>query len=131
MEENLPDYRKKQQLLYEEHTKANELIAYGDKFLEAGRIPDALEFYQRANHIGGLETIRTQATQSGDALLFMQASKALNRVPTPDEWLTIGQAAWKAKKYSFALLAYANGGHEKLLQETEEILKTEGNAINT
>ena len=121
----LPDYRKKQLLLYTEQKTAGDLIAYGARYLEAGRIPDALEFYQKADYTAGLEAIRNTAQQTGDVMLFMQASKALGRTPSPEEWLAVGQAAWKAKKYSFALLAFEKGGHDQLLQETEEIVKKE------
>ncbi len=124
--DHLPDYRKKQQLLYKGEETSSSLIAYGDKYLEAGMISDALEFYQQANHRAGLEKISIKAREEGDVMLFMQASKALDRLPTPDDWLALGQAAWKVKKYSFALLAFDKGGHEKLLQETEEIIKIEG-----
>ena len=121
----LPDYRKKQLLLYTEHKSVGELIAYGDGYLEAGRIADALEFYQKANHTAGLEAIRDRSQRMGDVMLFMQASKVLGQAPSPEDWLAVGQAAWKVKKYSFALLAFEKGGHDKLLQETEEIVRRE------
>jgi len=127
----LPDYRKKQQLLYEEKKTAGELIVYGDSFLEAGRISDAIEFYQKANHTAGLEKIIVTAQEMGDVMLFLQASRALNRPASPEEWLAIGQAAKALKKYSFALLVFEKGGHEQLLQETKELAKMEGNAILT
>ncbi|MDP2268494.1 MAG: hypothetical protein Q8K46_04920, partial [Deltaproteobacteria bacterium] len=125
------DYRKKQQLLYAEKRTAGELIVYGDRFLEAGKISDAIEFYQKASHTVGLEKISATAQQMGDAMLFLQAARALSRTPSPEEWLAIGQAATALKKYSFALLAFEKGGHEQLIQETREIAKTEGNAIVT
>ena len=121
----LPDYQKKQLLLYTGQKTVAELIAHGARYLEAGRISDALEFYQKADHRAGLEEIRNTAQQMGDVMLFMQASKALGRAPSPEEWLAVGQAAWNTKKYSFALLAFEKGGHDKLLQETEEIVRRE------
>ena len=127
----LPDYRKKQQLLYEEKRTVDELIVYGDRFLEAGKISDAIEFYQKASHTAGLEKISVTAQQMGDIMLFLQASRALNRPTSPEEWLTIGQAAKALKKYSFALLVFEKSGHEQLLQETKELAKMEGNAILT
>lgn len=125
-EDILPDYRKKQLLLYAEKRTAGELAVYGDRFLEAGKISDAIEFYQKARHTAGLEKIGATAQQMGDVMLFLQASRALNKTPSPGEWLAIGQTARALKKYSFALLAFEKGGHEQLLQETREIVKTEG-----
>jgi hypothetical protein len=130
-EDILPDYRKKQLLLYAEKRTAGELTAYGDRFLEAGKISDAIEFYQKARHTAGLEKISAAAQQMGDVMLFLQASRALSKTPSPVEWLAIGQAAKALKKYSFALLAFEKGGHEQLIQETREIAKTEGNTIVT
>ncbi len=121
----LPDYRKKQQLLYEGEATSSSLIAYGDKYWEAEMISDALEFYQRANDSASLEKVKTKARETGDVMLFMQACKALDHLPTPDDWFIVGEAARKAKKYSFALLAFEKGGHEKLLQETEGIIRKE------
>lgn len=127
----LPDYRQKQQLLYEGKRTTAELIDYGDRFLEAGRISDAIEFYQKAGNKAGLEKIIVTAQQMGDVMLFLQASKALNRPASPEEWLALGQAAKGLKKYSFAQLVFEKGGHDQLLQETKELAKTEGNAIFT
>lgn len=127
----LPDYRQKQQLLYEGKRNSTELIDYGDRFLEAGKISDAIEFYQKAGHRAGLEQIIATAQQTGDLMLFLQASKALNRPTAPEEWLALGQAAKALKKYSFALLVFEKGGHDQLLQETKELIKKEGNAIFT
>jgi len=130
-EDILPDYRKKQLLLYAEKRTNGELIAAGDRFLEAGKISDAIEFYQKACHTAGLEKISAAARQMGDVMLLLQASKALSTIPSPEEWQAIGQAAKSLRKYSFALLAFEKGGHEQLLQETREIVKAEGNAIVT
>ena len=125
----LPDYRKKQMLLYEGKRTPGELIAYGDRLLKAGRISDAIEFYHKSGHRTGLEKIIVSAQEMGDALLFLQASRALDRPTAPEEWLAIGQTAKKLKKYSFALLVFEKGGHEQLLQETREIVKTEAKAL--
>jgi hypothetical protein len=127
----LPDYRQKQQLLYEGKRSTAELIDYGNRFLEAGRISDTIEFYQKADHKAGLEQIIVATQQMGDVMLFLQAAKALNRPASPEEWLAIGLAAKALKKYSFALLVFEKGGHDQLLQETKELAKTEGNAIFT
>lgn len=121
----LPDYRRKQQLLYEEQRKPAELITYGEKYLAAGRIADAIEFYQVAKNIDGLEKIRVDAREKGDVMLFQQASKALNLSPAVQDWLTVGQAARARQKYSFALLAFEKGGDETLLQETRTIIQRE------
>jgi tetratricopeptide (TPR) repeat protein len=130
-EDILPDYRKKQLLLYAEKRTGGELTAYGDRFLAAGKMSDAIEFYQKASHTAGLEKISAAAQQMGDVMLFLQASRALGKTCSPEEWLAIGQAAKTLKKYSFALLAFEKGGHEQFIQETREIAKTEGNAIVT
>ncbi len=121
----LPDYRKKQQLLYTEKRTERELIAYGDNFRAAGRMADALEFYQMARHTVGLEDIRNAALGMGDVMLFQQASRALNRLPAPEEWRAVGAEAKEKKKYFFALQAFEKAGDDKLLEETRTIIQRE------
>lgn len=124
---NLPDYKKKQQLLYTEQRSINELIAYGDAFLKEARISDAIEFYQKAHHEAGLKTIKETAIKIGDTMLLSQACKALDQAPSDEDWKLIGNNARELKKYRFAMHAFEQSGHDDLLQEIKKIVKAEGN----
>ena len=117
----MPDYREKQKILYIDRRSAEELIVHGDRSLEANRIFDALEFYQRAKHRPGLEKMLEMAVSTGDAMLFEQAVRALHREYTAEEWNRLGQRAFALKKYTFARQAFEQAGDNAMLEEIRKI----------
>ena len=119
----LPDYRLKQKLLYVDKVDFNVLKNYGDMFLEEGRLPDALEFYQKANNANGLQKIKDIAIKSGDVMLFQQAAKALNLELKPADWENIGQKAIELKKYFFARHALEKSNNEEMLNSLKKIMQ--------
>ena len=126
----LPDYQKKQRLLYAEQRSERELIDYGEGFLKEGKLSDAIEFYQKAQYRAGLEAIKEKAKQMGDVMALLQAGRALNQPLSEDDWRLTGNRARELKKYRFALYAYEKSGNEDLLQEVREISKAEGNEVH-
>lgn len=120
----LPDYREKQHILYIARKPAKDLIAYGDFCMEANRIFDAIEFYQKADHEPGLEKIKDFAIQNGDAMIFQQVMKALNRTTDTGDWDHIGRLALDKKKYTFAQAAFEKSGNTAMLDHIKEILKS-------
>ena len=88
----LPNYQEKQHILYIKHHPDKDLIAYGDAFLEEGKISDAIDFYQKANYVQGLEKIKGMAELSGDVMLLQQVLKPLKQTITEETWNAIGQA---------------------------------------
>ncbi|MBN1380367.1 MAG: hypothetical protein JXA41_01705 [Deltaproteobacteria bacterium] len=120
----LPDYREKQRILYITKKPATALIAYGDLCLEANRIFDAIEFYQKAGHNPGLEKIKDFAQQNGDMMIFQQATKALKQETSNSDWDEIGRQAIQKKKYTFARSAFEKSGNTAMLDQINEILKS-------
>lgn len=118
----LPDYWKKQQLLYTDRSSDGEIIACGNCYLEANRIADAAECYQRANYRAGLEKVRDMAEAAGDVMLYQQALKALNQIATPDDWDRIGKQAFALKKYTFSLHAFEKSENGVMIGEIRKIL---------
>jgi len=57
MKTGLPDYQEKQKILCIKKSSGEVLIDYGDTFISANRIFDALEFYKKAEHRSGLSKI--------------------------------------------------------------------------
>jgi hypothetical protein len=121
----LPDYRLKQKILYIDNTNADVLINYGNLFLEAGVISDALDFYQKAKHNEGLQRIKDIALESGDVFIFQRAAKALNLELKPSDWENIGQKAIELKKYFFAQHALGKANNEDLLNSLKNTMKAE------
>jgi len=121
MKNQLPDYREKQKILYIDARSADELTAYGDRYLAANRIFDALEFYQKAKHRPGLEKMRETAIATGDVMLFEQAAKALHGEDTTEEWPRIGRQALALGKHAFARHAFERTGDNAMLEEIKRI----------
>lgn len=120
----LPDYKDKQHILYITPKPAKDLIAIGDRYLEANRVADALDFYQKAQHTLGLEKVKDIAQTEGDVMTYQQVMKALNRTIATGDWKDIGRRALDKKKYAFALTAFEKSGDAAMLDQIREILKS-------
>lgn len=111
----LPDYRTKQKILHVNRASTDTLASYGDLYLAAGALADALEFYAKAANSAGLQKIKDLALQSGDVFLFTGAAKALNSHPGNAEWENIAQKAAKLGKYAFSRHALEKANNAELL----------------
>ena len=118
----LPDYKEKQKTLYRDNTPQTALIAYGDKYLEAERISDAIDFYQKANHTEGLEKIREMVVADGDVMDFQHTLKALNVDASGEEWNRIGERALELKKYAFATHAFEKGENDSMVEKIKDLM---------
>ncbi len=125
MSKKLPNYQEKQHILYIKHHSEKDLIAYGDAFLEEGKISDAIDFYQKANYIAGLEKIKGMAELSGDVMLLQQVLKPLRQAIPEETWEAIGQRALEFKKYLFAFYAFEKGNNNTMVGRIKEIIKSE------
>jgi hypothetical protein len=121
----LPDYREKQKILYIDQHHDKDLVSYGDSYLEAGRISDATDFYQKANHIPGLEKIKEMAQATGDIMAFQYVVKALKQNTDDDDWNTIGQRALELKKFTFAFHAFQKSNNTIKIEEIKNMIVTE------
>jgi hypothetical protein len=124
MSKILPNYQEKQRILYIDHKSVRDLIAYGDAFLEAGKMFDAIEFYQRVNYSEGMEKIKGMAEHSGDVMLFQQVLKPLKQHVSDDTWNAIGTRAFDLKKYSFALHAFEKSNNSTMAEKIKKIMMT-------
>lgn len=121
----LPDYRLKQKILYIDKTDAEILKNYGNTFLDAGFISDAIDFYNKANYFDGLEKIKALAFETGDVMFFQRVMKALNTEPSQADWEMIGQKAISLKKYLFAKHALEKAGKPEILNSLLKIMEAE------
>jgi tetratricopeptide (TPR) repeat protein len=127
MSKILLNYQEKQRILYIDHRPERDLIAYGDAFLEAGKISDAIEFYQKANNITGLEKIKGMAEDSGDVMLFQQVLKPLKQHVSDEEWNAMGRRAFELEKYSFALHAFEKSNNSTMAEQIKKIMMSKEN----
>jgi hypothetical protein len=125
MSKKLPNYQEKQHILYVKQHQDKDLIAYGDAFLEEGKISDAIDFYHKANYVQGLEKIKGMAELSGDVMLLQQVLKPLKQTIPEETWTAIGERALEFKKYLFALYAFEKGNDSSMVGRVREIIKAE------
>ncbi|MBP7341673.1 MAG: hypothetical protein PHG54_11050 [Smithellaceae bacterium] len=121
----LPDYRLKQKLLYIDKTSPATLISYGDMYLKAGALSDALDFYARAAHRAGLEKIKALALEQGDAFLFQGAAKALGISLAAADWEAVAGRAADLGKYFFARRALEKTNSTELIEALAAKMKAE------
>jgi hypothetical protein len=121
----LPDYRLKKKILYIDKTSPEALISYGDLYLEAGALSDALDFYARASHTAGIEKIRERALESGDVFLFQGAVRAQGPELRNTDWENIVQTAVRLKKFSFAGQALKKIENAERVNALETMIKAE------
>jgi hypothetical protein len=121
----LPDYRLKQKILYIDKTSAESLVSYGDLYLAAGALSDALDFYAKASYQAGVQKIIDLALTSGDAFLFQGAAKALGIQLRDADWEDIARKATELKKYLFARYALEKTNNAELLNALATKMKAE------
>ncbi len=73
-----PSFLKKKEILFSAKTPREDLILWGDRFMEETRLHDALAFYRQAGHLVGVARIRETAIQRGDFFLFREALDGLD-----------------------------------------------------
>jgi len=121
----LPDYRLKQKILYIDKTSAATLARYGDLYLEAGALSDALDFYAKAGHQAGMQKIKDLVQASGDTFLFQHTAKALALDLRDADWEAIARKATELKKYLFARYAAEKANNAELLNALATKMKAE------
>jgi tetratricopeptide (TPR) repeat protein len=121
----LPDYREKQRILYINKRFDKDLIALGDRYLEAGRLSDAADFYQKANYLSGLGKIKEMAEAAGDIMIYHHVLKAIKQNVADDDWSRIGQRALEVKKYTFALHAFNKSNNSDKIDQVRKMMISE------
>lgn len=120
---DLLDPLEKREVLYSEETPREELIAWGEAFLEAGHRMDALDFFTQARSEEKLRDFARQAREQGDTFVFDRCALALGRKVEREEWLALAERARSGGKEAFAALAEIRAGtrhHEGDLLEQDE-----------
>jgi hypothetical protein len=126
----IPNTLKKGVILYGDSKKdpasPSELIAYGNKYIEGGRIQDALECYHRAGHTEGIEKIVGEAVSAGDFFLYRTGMGFLGRELDKKDLNTLAKNADAGGKLAFARDAYEATGDDKVKKEIEKKIESLG-----
>ena len=120
----LPDSFKKRKLLFDSKSTPEQLISFGERYLQADRLCEASEFFRKASYKEGLDHLKGLAQQKGDSFLY----ESVTRQAAQDEacrqgWEEIGRQAMGLGKYSHAVRAFQKAENKEALKKAEEALK--------
>ena len=117
----VPDCLKKRRLLNDKELSQQLCRDYGEKFLTLGFLEDALEFFVRGNCEAGLDKLKAQALEAGDAYLMARLG------PQPPEiWRQVADQALKLGKTHFARRALEQAGDREQAEELARGLQSDG-----
>ena len=80
-------------MLYAVDADPASLAARGRDYLNAGRISDALDFFEQTPDREGLEAVLRIARETADYFLFDRCARALSLTLEPGEWEELGARA--------------------------------------
>jgi hypothetical protein len=106
---NLPSFLKKKKLLDNIHLPAEECRKYGNLFLEAGWLTDAMEFFIKGNISEGLQKLEALAVASGDAFLLERLLQFQGR-EARELWKQVADRAAAQEKFTMAQWANERAG---------------------
>ncbi len=121
-ETGLPDVKRKQKMLFAEDTTEQTLIEHGQRFFSAGWYNDAIDFFERAGHVEGLNQIRQTASDEGDVFLFNRCLKAKGVAADDEEWRRIADQALDMGKLQFAREGYRMAGANKAMDKVDRMI---------
>lgn len=112
---NLPGFIKKKKLLDSANLAAEECRKYGNLFLAAGWLADALDFFLKGNISEGLQQVEKIALDFGDAFLLERLLQVQDREAS-ELWAQVADQAAAQEKYTMAEWA-----KEKISRNTQAI----------
>jgi hypothetical protein len=117
----LPEPLKRREILYGVTTPTETLIEYGQAYEEAGRMDDALQFFEQAKDQKGLARMKVHAFKIGDAFVLKRIAKVAPEMVTPADWEQMVKRAEELGKNLFAEQArQALAGHLEALEPEEK-----------
>jgi len=95
----------KRELINAEGVDPEVLRAYGELYLKAGRLAEALDFFLGARDREGLAKIKARAIEAADNFLFSRLERSGLVPVTAEDWQALGQAAERLGKLGVAEIA--------------------------
>jgi hypothetical protein len=118
-----PKYLEQKEVLFSPKTPKEELIRWGDRFLNAKRLHDAVAFYAQAGYQDGLQKIRQLASEEGDVCLFREALNGMDTTSAdPNEWAQLAERAETRGRWHDAQEAYEQIKDSRGLQRVKEAI---------
>ena len=117
----LPDPLRRREVLYGPGIPSEVLVEYGQAYETAGRMDDALQFFEQARDRAGLARMKAHALKIGDAFILKRIAKAIPEMVTPGDWELLVKCAEGLGKTLYAEQArHAIAGHWEALEPAEK-----------
>ena len=111
--QEIPGFTSKRKLLFGEKTKPEKMRETGEFFMDAGRLDDALEFFERCDAQDLTRRVARRAMEDGNVPLYMRAMRVLREDAGPEDWRRLAANAEKAGAFATAMVAYRSAGLEE------------------
>ncbi len=112
---------KKRDLLSSDKGEKAQLIEFGQRYVQQERLSDAIDFFERAEHVEGLIQLKEQCVAEGDYFLFLRLARILEYSPSVEEWVSLGDSAIKLNKLLFARSAYMEGEQKEKVAQVDKL----------
>ncbi len=122
-EVQLPDVKEKTRRLYAKDATPAGLSAQAEQYLAAGWLSDAIDFFDRAKDVKGLEKVVARAIEEGDAFLMRRCLKCLGKEDKDGAWGPLAERALSLGKLMFAREGFRMAGDRKNLDLVDAMLK--------
>lgn len=107
---DLPAEERVRELTADPKLTPEEANRYGDLFVQAGKYPVAMMFFERSKDKERLGRVKKDAIKAGDAFLLHAITRLVSDFVEPGEWKEAGDAAQKEGKLLFARDCYEKAG---------------------
>ncbi|HOX43998.1 MAG TPA: hypothetical protein PK668_10395 [Myxococcota bacterium] len=119
----LPDVKEKTKRLYAKDATPAGLSAQAEEYLAAGWLSDAIDFFDKARDVKGLERVMARAIDEGDAFLLRRCLKCLGKEDKDGEWGRLAEKALELGKLMFAREGFRMAGDRRNLDLVDAMLK--------
>jgi hypothetical protein len=110
MPSSLPSVVERRGLLYGRESQRTDHGAVARRYIEEGRLADALEFFGRGGDADGIREIQRLAVQDGDVFLLLQIERVTQQSLDPEVWREAEHNAERNGKERFARMAAERRG---------------------
>lgn len=117
---DLPAEERVRELTADPKLTPEEANRYGDLFVQAGKYPVAMMFFERSKDRERLGRVKKDALRMGDAFLLHAITRLAPDIVEPGEWKQAGDAAHKDGKLLFARDCYEKAGDAALAAAVRE-----------
>lgn len=100
---------KKREILYSAEVTVEEKTEWGRRYLAAGRMVDALDFFVEAGSRTDLEEMRRKAVEEGDAFILRAIERVAPELVDESHWQALANTARTLGKTVFAEQAGRGG----------------------